>query len=138
MKNLRFIIVALLVSVMTFASAQKPDRSVTGTKVTLVAMIKKANKECPYDVGDGMTAESIRYVDPDVVFTFNGKFTKSDFAYLEENSDQIYDAFVKLLKETPECAKVINLCKSSHSNLILVFKNNSGQKFELKVEYSKL
>jgi len=138
MKNLRFLIVALLVSVMALASAQEPDRSVTGTKVTLVAMIKKANAQCPYSVGDGITAESIRYVDPDVVFTFNGKFTKSDFAYLEENSDQIYDAFVKTLKETPECAKVITLCKSSHSNLIIVFKNKTGQKFELKVEYTKL
>ncbi|MCM1452231.1 MAG: hypothetical protein NC102_08225 [Clostridium sp.] len=138
MKNLRFLIVALLVFAMAFASAQKPDHAVTANKVTLVAMIKKANKDCPYDVGDGMTAESIRYVDPDVVFTFLGDFSKSDFAYLEQNSGQIYDAFVKVLKESPDCSKVINLCKSSHSNLILVFKNKAGQKFDLKVDYAKL
>lgn len=138
MKNLRFIIVAMFLAVMAFASAQKPDPTITGNKVTLVAMIKKANAKCPYDIGDNMVAESMHYIDPDVVFTIKGNFTKSDFAYLEANTDQIYDAFVKALKETPECAKVLNLCKSSHSNLIMIFKNSAGQKYELKVSYTKL
>lgn len=138
MKNLRIIIAALLISLMSVAVAQTPNRLVTGNKVTLVAMVKKANAECPYDVGDGMKAESVHYIDPNVVFTFSGNFTKSDFTYLQDNSEQVYDAFVKLLKETPECTKVINLCKSSHSNLILVFKNKEGRKFELTIEYTKL
>lgn len=123
---------------MSFASAQKPNPAVTGNKVTLVAMIKKANAECPYDCGDGLTFESVRYVDPDVLFIFNGNFTKSDFKYLEDNSEQIYDAFVQVLKDTPECAKVVNLCKRSQSNMILVFKNKAGQKCEVKVDYTKL
>lgn len=138
MKNLRFIIVILSVFAMTLACAQKPNQAITGNKVTLVAMIKKANAECPYDAGDGLTFESVRYVDPNVLFVFNGNFTKNDFKYLEENSDQIYDAFVKVLKETPECAKVVNLCKRSQSNMILIFKNNAGQKCEVKVDYTKL
>lgn len=138
MKSLRLIIIILSVFVISFASAQKPNQAVTGNKVTLVAMIKKANAECPYDAGDGLTFESVRYVDPNVIFNFKGDFTSNDFKYLEENSDQIYDAFVKVLKETPDCAKVVNLCKRSQSNMILVFKNNAGQKYELKVDYSKL
>ncbi len=137
MKNLRTLIAALLIGVIGIAMAQNQN-AVTGSKVTLVALIKKANADCPYSVGDGMTAESIHYVDPDVVFTFKGKFTKADFKYLEENSEEIYDAFVKILKDTPECSKVLSLCKSSHSNLILVFKNKEGQKFDLKVEYTRL
>lgn len=138
MKSIRFIIVVLSVFVMAFASAQKPNQAVTGNKVTLVAMIKKANVECPYDCGDGLIFESVRYVDPNVVFNFKGNFTKTDFKYLEENSDQIYDAFVEVLKETPECAKVVNLCKRSHSNMVLVFKNSAGQQCEVKVDYTKL
>lgn len=138
MKNLRSLIAVLLLSIMSFAFAQTPEQAVTGNKVTLVAMVKKANAQCPSDVGDGMALESVRYIDPDVVFTFTGKFSKSDFDYLKQNSDQVYDAFVKILKESPECGKLITICKNSHSNLLLVFQNKSGQKFELKVDYTKL
>lgn len=139
MNKLRIMLLALLVATFSFSTlAVDPGKTLTANKVALVATIKKAKKILPKQMEGEYTVTSLKYDDPNVVFTFEGNFNKEDFKYLQENQQQVYDHFLAQLRDVAIFGNVIKQCKGSKSNILFVFMNKEGQNYTINVPYQNL
>ena len=94
-------------------------------KITLAAAAQEVNQTCPINAGEGLTISSVEYSDEgNLVYNVAVDENLIDINAIQENADQIRDAFAEDFKKNTD---LYNLCKEANAKVVYSLRgSNSG------------
>jgi len=107
--------------------------------------VAKANKECPVEMGNGMTMVSMVIEDNNVITTCEVNEETLGMSIAIWNTPEVYNAMKKSVTdlyrngEDKDVAALTNMCKEANYNIIFRFLGKpSGEKVEFTINADEL
>ena len=107
--------------------------------------IEAANKECPMDLGGGLTMASVTGEDNNLISTFEVNEETMGISVQLWNMPEVKDAMKKSMVElykngsNKDVAELSKMCKEANYNLVFRFEGNpSGEVVEITVNADEL
>lgn len=124
--------------VMLGFGSQANAQTASNLKQQLIEGCATANKSCPIDLGEGIVMTAVKYSEPNCVFNFLTNFDDEQIQMINLMSDTMSDVMLESLGDDSGTKSLLNLCKQSKTNMLIVFRNKSGSNANIIIPYSKM
>lgn len=129
-------ILSMLIAVFAIAFTS----CTAGNKLEASCVI--ANKQMPQQVDNGVTMESVEYIDGDVVYTceVNENISPATVSDLESAQDVMKDAMIQTMRYgDSDTRELVKLVKEANANIKFIYKGHpSGDQFTITVHPSEI